>query len=108
MKFWMGILLLLAPAAPARAEWHEAQTDHFVVYSNSGAEDLRRLASLLERYHSLLVMVTGMKSERPSPSARLTIYALGSDDNLRELYGNRRSAVAGFYLPRASGSVAYI
>ncbi len=108
MRFWVALLLAFGLALPAHAEWHEAQSEHFIIYSDSRSEDVRDFAVLLERYHALLAMVTGMQTEPPSPSGRVTIYAVGSDRNLRELYGNPNSAVASFYLPRASGSAAFI
>lgn len=108
MKFWAAFLFVLGLAAPAQADWQEAQSDHFVIYSDSRAEDVRDFAELLERYHATMVLITGMGADKPSPSGRVTIYAVGSDRNLRELYGNRASNVAGFYVPRAGGSVAFV
>jgi len=95
-------------ASPAKAAWHKAESDRFVIYSNSAPGDLQSFAEMLERYHVAMELESGRQVPIPSPSSRLTIFLTGSRDNLRDIYGTgRRSSVAGFYIPRASGSVAY-
>lgn len=103
---FLGAALLMA--VPAAAEWHKAESERFVIYSDSRADDLEEFAETLERYHVALSLETGRQVPVPSPSSRLTIYMVGSGDDLKRLYGNRRSAVGGFYIPRANGSVAFI
>ena len=95
-------------ASPAHAEWRRASSDHFVVYSESRAADLRDFAETLERFHKAMELETGVTIPSPSPSSRLTVYMVGNDRELKELYGNRNSNVAGFYVPRASGSIAFV
>jgi Flp pilus assembly protein TadD len=95
-------------AMPAQAEWHRAESERFIIYSDSRADDLEEFAETLERYHVALSLETGRQVPVPSPSSRLTIYMVGSGDDLRRLYGNRRSSVGGFYIPRANGSVAFV
>lgn len=108
MKYWTIFLVALCIAAPAKAEWHEASSDHFVIYSNSRANDIEDFAMKLERYHRAMELMTGRRIEPPSPSNRVTIFAVGSDRNLRDLYGDRDSSVAGFYVPRAGASRAFV
>ncbi|QUL36478.1 hypothetical protein [Erythrobacter sp. JK5] len=98
-------LLMLAPS-PARAAWHEASSDHFVIYADDDEQEIRRYAENLERYHSAMEHFTGRTVEKPSPSNRVTVYAIGSADQVRRLAGS--SGVAGFYIPRAEGSVAFV
>lgn len=94
---------------PAHAAWHKAESDRFVIYSDSRAEDLELFAEMLERYHVAMELESGRRVPAPSPSNRLTVYMVGSRDNLREIYGaGSRSAVAGFYIPRANGSVTFV
>lgn len=100
---------LMTLAAPASAKWHKAESDRFVIYSDSSADDIYEFAELLERYHVAMELESGRRVPVPSPSNRLTVYMVGSYDNLRDLYGaGPRSAVAGFYIPRASGSVTFV
>ncbi|MBI1403556.1 MAG: DUF1570 domain-containing protein [Porphyrobacter sp.] len=94
--------------SPAAAEWHKAETDRFVVYSDTSEKDIRSFAERLERFHTAMAKVTGFDPPKPSPSNRVTVYAVGSDATLKRIYGDSNSAVAGFYIPRAGGSVAFV
>ncbi|QFT77139.1 DUF1570 domain-containing protein [Erythrobacter sp. THAF29] len=98
--------LLLAPAA--KADWYEASSDHFVIYADDSEKDIRRFAEDLERYHSALAYLTGRNVAMPSPSNRVTIFVAGSGREVRKLAGTRNSSIAGFYLPRAGGSKAFV
>jgi len=109
----VGILViaicLAVFAQPANAAWQKAESDRFVIYSDSRAEDLERFTQLLEQYHVAMELESGRQVPVPSPSNRLTVYMVGSRDNLRDIYGaGSRSAVAGFYIPRANGSVTFV
>ena len=97
-----------ALTTPAIAAWHKAESERFVIYSDSRPEDLRNLAEMLEQYHVAMELETGRRLPAPSPSNRLTVYLVGSLDDLRQVYGNTRSLVGGFYIPRANGSVAFV
>lgn len=98
--------LTIAYCAPAQADWHEAQSDHFVIYADDKEDDIRRFAESLERYHAAMSYVTGREVPKPSPSNRVTIFAVGGKGDMRRLSGSRN--VAGFYSPRAGGSKAFI
>ncbi len=109
----LSVLALVAAmvlvSSPARAAWHKAESDRFVIYSDSRAEDLEEFATMLEKYHVAMELETGRTVPVPSPSNRLTVYMVGSRDNLRDIYGaSARSAIAGFYIPRANGSVTFV
>ncbi|WP_298464858.1 hypothetical protein [uncultured Erythrobacter sp.] len=100
---------MLLASSPAHAAWHKAESDRFVIYSDSRGEDLEKFAEMLEKYHVAMELESGRKVPVPSPSNRLTVYMVGSRDNLRDIYGaSSRSAVAGFYIPRANGSVTFV
>jgi tetratricopeptide (TPR) repeat protein len=101
-------LSLAMIATPARAEWHKAKSEHFVIYSDSSANHLREFSQRLERYHMAMARVTGHTPPKPSPSNRVTVYAVGSERNLKRLYGDTSSNVGGFYIPRAGASVAFV
>lgn len=108
MRRVLCFLVLLCLATPAIARWHVAESDHFVVYADDRAKDVERFSEYLERYHSALELVTGRKLPAPSPSNRVTIYVVGGQSDIRELAGSDSRYIAGFYLPRASGSVAFV
>lgn len=99
--------MVLAASHPALAEWHRAESERFVIYSDSRPEDIQSFAQMLERYHVAMELETGRRVPVPSPSNRLTVYLVGTLVDVRELYGDPRSAVGGFYIPRADGSVAF-
>lgn len=46
----------------------------------------------------------------PSPSNRVTVYSVGSVDNVRKLYGDKNASryLSGFYIPRAGGTLAIV
>lgn len=101
-----ALLALLGLAAPARAEWYEASSDHFVIYADDKDADIRRFSENLERYHSALTFLLGRELDLPSPSSRVVIYVVGGEKEMRSLSGSR--TVGGFYIPRAGGSRAFV
>src|SRR3990167_5229438 len=108
MRFWITPLIALGLASPAQAEWYKASSDHFVVYADDSEKDVRRFAEMLESYHEAIAFVIQRKVEKPSPSNRVTIFAVGSVRDLKALAGGDNRFIAGFYVPRAGGSRAFI
>lgn len=108
MKYLVAFLFAVSVSSPVFAHWHEAQSEHFVVYADDDAEDVKKFAEMLERYHSALRFLTQRDIPAPSPSNRLTIFAVGSEGDVRDLAGEDARYVAGFYLPRAGASRAFV
>ena len=106
IRLALAALALAAAATPAAAEWYEASSDHFVIYADDKAADIKTFAENLERYHSAMVFVTGRKSDTPSPSNRVVIYVVGGEKAMRTLSGDKK--IGGFYIPRAGGSRAFV
>ena len=105
---WRGIIalaLFMAPVA-AKAEWREASSPHFIVYADDTERDIRRFSDQLERYHNAMAVVTSAQNPPPSPSNRVTVFVVKSVREIQRLAGNQ--FVAGFYIPRAGGSVAFV
>jgi tetratricopeptide (TPR) repeat protein len=107
MRFKLLAILLLLIGAPLRAGWHEAQSEHFVIYADDRAEDVKAFAEMLETYHSAMELITGRKVESVSPSSRLTIFAVGNERQMQKLAGGD-PFIAGFYIPRAGFSRAFV
>jgi tetratricopeptide (TPR) repeat protein len=105
--FLFGIAMLFAITS-ARAEWHQASSDHFVIYADQKEEQIRHFAERLERYHSATQYVLGRESKTPSRSNRVTVYVVDSAEKVRKLYGGGGRYVAGFYTPRAGGTLAIV
>lgn len=101
---------LLAPAQ-AWADWREAQSDHFVIYADDDEKGLTQFARQLEQFHKAMGLVTGAGNYVPSPSNRVTVYLVSSEDALRRLFSDDRKTrryVGGFYVPRPGGSAAFL
>lgn len=108
MKYLIGALAFAGIGSPAAADWHQAQSENFVVYADDSAEDVKEFAELLERYHAAMSLLTQREIATPSPSNRVTIFAVGSEREVRRLAGEDAKNVAGFYIPRAGGSRAFV
>ncbi len=101
--------LFLFASGAARADWHEASSDHFVIYADESEKEIRKYSDRLERYYSAMSVVLPSKNTKPSPSNRVTIYVVRNERIVRKLYGAENSRfVRGFYVPRAGGSLAII
>ena len=108
MRFKLAVLLSAAVMAPtsAQAEWWEAQTDHFIVYSESSAADAKDFAEKMERVDISLRSLQNIKfTPIKSDSHRLTVFRSGDTRDIGRLAGS--GIVAGFYIPRLGGSVAF-
>lgn len=104
--------LFLFASGDARAHWHEASSDHFVIYADESEKEIRKYSDRLERYYSAMSVVLPSRKEKVklSPSNRVTIYVVRSERIVRKLYGSGSDAryLQGFYIPRAGGSLAII
>ncbi|UZK68215.1 hypothetical protein OKW76_09020 [Sphingomonas sp. S1-29] len=105
MKRLLAILALLLPAT-AHAEWYEATTPHVRVLAEGKEADARKIADQIERFDAALRYLRQTPDRDDGPAGRLTIYVVDSFAQVDRL--NRGSNVAGFYVPRAGGSVAFV
>jgi hypothetical protein len=71
----LGTLLLLM-ATFARADWHEASSDHFVIYSDHDPAAITAFSERLELFHAAMAHVFKRQEGKPSPSNRMTIIVL--------------------------------
>ena len=97
-----------ALAGTARADWHEAKTSHFIIYSDGDPDQLREFATKVETFDRAVRAVRRMADPPLGDHGRLTIYVLRSSGAVAKMYGAGGSTVAGFYSPRASGSIAFV
>ena len=106
----LAAVALFALAAPARAEWWEAETDHFIVYSESSEKDARVFAEKMERLDMSLRSLQNINlSPATSDSRKLTVFRFGDTDDINWVYtgGRGNAGVAGFYIPNLGGSVSF-
>lgn len=99
------VLALFGLAAPAHAEWWEARTDHFIVYSESSANDARTYAERLERFDRALRSLQSIKDAEETDWSRVTVFRTGDIGTMGRLAGGQ--GVAGFYIHRHQGPVAF-
>ncbi|WP_294253280.1 hypothetical protein [uncultured Sphingomonas sp.] len=108
----MKWLVLLASAlasfiaGPACADWRVAETAHFIVYANASEAALRRNAERLEKFDKALRLSRGIPESSLGKAGRVTVYFVSSEDRVAALAGS--ADVAGFYIPRAGASVAFV
>lgn len=103
----LAAALSLASASPAFAAWHEARTKHFIIYSEQQPDRLKAYAEKLERFDAAVRRVRGYADPALTDGARLTIFELPSVAAVQRLLP-RNSQAAGFYIPKASGAVAFV
>lgn len=108
MRYLAVALALTCLPGMARADWYEASSTNFVVYADDSAADVKRFAERLEYFHGAMEVITGQEVLPPSPSNRVTVFAVKSLTELKRIFGDTNSAVAGFYVPRAGRSVAFV
>lgn len=97
--------LLVTPTL-AHADWYEASSKHFVVYSDDSPERLKGYTERLERFDQALRLITGTPDKPLSPMMRVHVYVTSNVGEVQKLAGS--SGVAGFYSPRATGPVAFV
>ncbi len=98
----LGLLALaasaLALATPASAEWHRAETKHFIAFSESSEGDLRTKLQRLERFDAMMRQLF-----KVDDTVKVTLFVLPSIGDIQELAKNRN--IGGFY--NASAQLAY-
>jgi tetratricopeptide (TPR) repeat protein len=92
----------------AGAAWHKASTKHFIIYSEQKPEQLRQYAEKLERFDQAVRKVRGSPDPAIGDGNRLTVFVVKSVDAIRQLHGRGNDSVYGFYVPRYSGSYAFV
>lgn len=94
---WMSI-------ASAHAQWFEATTPRVRVLAQGNADRARDLAERLERFDAMMRVLSNSQARDLGAASRLTVYLIDSD-RVARFAG---AGVAGFYSPRAGGSVAFV
>lgn len=90
----------------ARAEWWQANSGHFIVYSEGSKAEATNFAMRLERYDGALRTLQAMPPGQPiADAAKVVVYRFGDTDDIGNLAG--LSGVAGFYIARAAYPVAF-
>lgn len=88
-------------ASVAQAEWREASSRNFIVYSEGSEADLRAFAEKLEKFDFVLRRIHQVQAP-PSPN-RLRVVLVPNQRAVADLAGRRGSGVAGYYIADARG-----
>lgn len=104
LAWLLATMVLVAAATPARADWHEASTKHFRVYSEGSPESTRKAAAHLEKYFFMLRFMTGA-AEQPAP-IKVKVFMLDNASKVGDALPFGGSGIAGFYTASARGPVA--
>jgi hypothetical protein len=96
----------IAFEGPASAAWLEGRSPHFIVYANESPDELREYARRLELFDQAVRTVRKMNDPKLADPEKVTIFVVPTVANIERLYGGY--GVAGFYIPRVSGSVAFV
>jgi tetratricopeptide (TPR) repeat protein len=94
---WLALLMCLP--AMARAEWKQATTTNFVVYSEGGETQLREFAVKLEKFNFVLRAYHGVTA--PLSPIKLKVYLFPNTAAVGKMAGG--DGVAGYYISRARG-----
>jgi len=106
-KFVLAVLFS-ALSSTASASWHEATSKHFAVYADQSPAELKAFAEKLERFDAAVREARGVPDVASGQATRVTLFVVRDLAALRRIYGDKDAAVAGFYLPKATGSVAFV
>ncbi len=111
---WVRGIAVLAAASAAcisaasEAKWLRATSDHFVVYSSVGEAALRKTATQLEQFDGVMRILHRANTPPAEPGTnRVTVYVVNTASDVRKLMGKGSGNVAGFYVPRVNGSIAF-
>jgi len=96
---------LAALATPAQARWLRADTESFIIYSESNEKQLHEFAANLQRFDTTLRLVFNVAEK--GEESRLPIYLLPSGNDVAELAsGSRNTPIVGFYRQSGDGAFA--
>lgn len=88
---------MVAMAAPAQAQWYEATSNNFIVYSQGSGRDAEEFAAKLERFNHVLRAYHGVTE--PNAANKLRVFLMSSAGSVGRLVD--ASSVAGYYIPTA-------
>lgn len=103
-------LTVAATATTARAEWWEARTSHFIIYSETKREDAEGFARELERFDNALRTMQNMPVPGPDvgDANRLKVYRTGDTDRLGYILNASGAGIGGIYFGRAGNPTSFV
>jgi tetratricopeptide (TPR) repeat protein len=87
---------LLFTAAPAKAEWLKAETEHFVIVGDTSNRAISEYARKVERFHAMLFRFLPPDNDDVI-APKLWIYLADGRDDMQEIWPGIGRGVGGFY-----------
>jgi hypothetical protein len=104
LRWLLPLCALFFTPATARAEWREAASRHFTIYSQGSEAELRQAATDLERFDAMLRQALRLPADSPSA---LKIYLMPDQAGVQRVLGDDEDGgVAGFYAVSPRGAIA--
>lgn len=107
----LAVFTLFLPHIAQANDWYRAESEHFILYSEDSEDDTREFVQDLERLDEVLRIMTGVRADSGDlpPSSKVTVFRFGETRDMSVLAaGNRNTGIGGFFIPRATGSVAFV
>jgi hypothetical protein len=95
---------MLALPVPAHAEWREAETAHFKIYSDGSEGQLVQYAQRLEGLDAVLRVATRTPADLPPTKVRVILFA--TVEQVRKAYHGHDREIGGFYTVNMHGPIA--
>lgn len=107
-KVLLASIALVATPAEAKDDWWMAESDHFRVISEGGKSEAEKVAVNLERLDQAMRLFRGLPldSGEVRDGEKVTLYQTGRTSDIGDLAHSQ--GVAGFFIPRAGNSVAFV
>lgn len=87
---------LMFAAAPARAEWLKAETEHFVIVGDTHRGAITEYARKVERFHAMLALFLPPENDDVL-APKLWIFLARGRDDMRKIWPTISDGVGGFY-----------
>jgi len=100
------VFLALSPIAALAQEWTKSESEHFVLYSNTGPGLSRTYLINLERFHNLLTIFHAT-NDGQQVYPKLDVYFLSAFKDLQETWPQVNENVAGYFTSSDIGIVAF-
>jgi len=92
----LALGLILCAAAPARADFLRAETEHFVIQGEVSRGDITEYARKVERFHEMLEMFRPPETDELE-APKLWIYLAANNATMRQVWPGVPTTVGGFY-----------
>ncbi len=91
----LAVAIALSATTQAHADWRRAETENFVIYSDTGEGELREFARKVQRFHGVLRTFYPVTIDTIPP--KLEIYVVNGNAEMQKVVPGIGSGIGGFY-----------